>query len=653
MVLPQVKSFHYPALERILSSMDPNQPNSGQSNPDQPVPPPSPGGTQPLGPPPGYPQGGNLGYPVQGPLGYPVQPNLGYPVQPGMMIPPQSGTGSVPVSAVTTASGAVPLGASAVEDDSELASPHGGEIFHPPALTHFEPTKRPNALVKAWRKVGGGSLTLSLAIHVGILVVGGAIVVSTQMIQKQVDFLPGGGTQKGAQASAEMQHKVSQKKRTSLNKTMPMKKIVSTSQNSAVTLPDAPPDLLDVPDVSAMIGGGTLGGPGFGKAGAGGGFGTGMGMGSMQGFVSLPPSMRSRCSPQERLKKLAETGGTAECERAVSASLEWLKQKQGADGSWSGMGSKSAMTGLALLCYLGRCETPDSPFYGDTVMNGILYLVELSKKNPHGVISEDILNNGSTYAHGIATYALGEMYTLARLGSKELPGMKDAFVKGVEVIIKNQNTRGSWTYGGKEAGLPIAYTKDSKGEDLSVAGWQFQALKAAKNSGLKIQGLDSAIKKCTEYVLSKQTKDGGFGNPDRDAHYNQWSLTGAGSLFLQTMGKGGNTASLKKALGFLRSFLQAEPLDWNKNCNPYCWYYYTQTFFQSGGEDWKFYNQQFLPQILAAQQPDGSFKKGRPNWPAGDATDPVYRQTLCTLMLEVYYRYLKVADRDEESFFDR
>jgi hypothetical protein len=528
---------------------------------------------------------------------------------------------------------------------------HEGEVYHPPALTHIEAVKPPNPFVKFWRKVGGGSLTLSLAIHAGILIVGGAIVVSSQLIEKQVDFLPGGGTQQGAQASAEMKHKVQQKKRTSINKTAPMKKIVSTSQNSAISLPDAPPDLLDVPDVSSMVGGGSLGSGGFGKAGAGGGFGTGMGMGAMQGFVSLPPSMRSRCAPQERLKKLAETGGSPECERVVSNSLEWLKQKQNPDGSWPGP-NKAAMTGLALLCYLGRCETPESPFYGDTVLKGINFLVELSNKNEHGFIGEEIKSNGSTYAHGIATYALGEMYTLARLGSKELPGMKDAFVKGVKLIIDNQNGRGSWSYGGIDAGKPYAYNKDSKGEDLSLAGWQFQALKAAKNSGLKIDGLHSAMDKMVDYILVKQTKDGGFGGANRDGHYNQWSLTGVGTLALQTASKG-KTKAIKDSIEFLHKFLEAEPLDWNKNCNPYCWYYYTQAFFQAGGEDWKFYNQQFLPQILAAQSPDGSFKKGRANWPGGDAPDPVYRQCLCTLMLEVYYRYLKVADREETSFFDK
>ena len=39
--------------------------------------------------------------------------------------------------------------------------------------------------------------------------------------------------------------------------------------------------------------------------------------------------------PQERLEKLRQTGGSAECESAVSASLEWLKGKQNADGSFT------------------------------------------------------------------------------------------------------------------------------------------------------------------------------------------------------------------------------------------------------------------------------------------------------------------------------
>jgi hypothetical protein len=103
------------------------------------------------------------------------------------------------------------------------------------------------------------SLTLSILIHAGLGVLALFIVFSTGVMDKQVDFLPGGGTAQGRRPARTLQHKVQQKKRSSINKTMPMKKLVSTSMNSAITLPEAPPDALDMPDVSAMLGGGALG----------------------------------------------------------------------------------------------------------------------------------------------------------------------------------------------------------------------------------------------------------------------------------------------------------------------------------------------------------------------------------------------------------
>ena len=97
-------------------------------------------------------------------------------------------------------------------------------------------------------------------------------------------------------------------------------------------------------------------------------------------------------------------------------------------------------------------------------------------------------------------------------------------------------------------------------------------------------------------------------------------------------------------------------LDWNKNCNLYAWYYYTQTFFQKGGDDWKFYNEQLLPQISEQPSPRRKLEaRARPRTGAvgNGSHQGVYKTALCTLQLEVYYRYLKVADRDDESFFDK
>ena len=104
-------------------------------------------------------------------------------------------------------------------------------------------------------------------------------------------------------------------------------------------------------------------------------FGSGWGSGSSgNGFQSIPSSMRKRCSPQERNQRLKEAGGTMKGEKAVVKALDWLQDTQNDDGSWTGKTGQPypvAMTGMAILAYLGHCETPKSPKYGKTVEKGI------------------------------------------------------------------------------------------------------------------------------------------------------------------------------------------------------------------------------------------------------------------------------------------
>ena len=70
-----------------------------------------------------------------------------------------------------------------------------------------------------------------------------------------------------------------------------------------------------------------------------------------------------------------------------------------------------------------------------------------------------------------------------------------------------------------------------------------------------------------------------------------------------------------------------------------------------GGKKWSDFNAQFLPEVLSAQNEDGSFKDI--GAPADASTRPLsqqfqgsgeaavhYRSCLATLTLEVYYRFL-------------
>ena len=351
----------------------------------------------------------------------------------------------------------------------------------------------------------------------------------------------------------------------------------------------------------------------------------------------LPPRYASRFSADARLAKLLESGLTADAEASVIRSLDGFKAKQNADGSW-GRGNKCAMTGFALQCFLGHGETPDSEAYGDSIMRGLMFLIETAKKNPHGMLAETWEGGKSgagTYEHAIATDALGQAYTLARLGSKSLPGLREAYEKAIALIISHQTPEGSWSYGGRD----IAYNPQ-KGKDLSLANWHFLALHTAQDCGLKIQRLESAMKKASSYIQDMQTKDGGFGASSREFHYNQWSLSGGATAGLMLL-EDSSAAQAQKGIRFIHNYLTAEPPEWDQSCNLYCWYGYTNALHQAGGAEWLSYAKKVFPQVIAAQEPDGRFKSGRPNYPAGDATDPTYRQALCTLILETPYRMAK------------
>ena len=505
-------------------------------------------------------------------------------------------------------------------------------------------------IVSWWRAIGGGSLTLSIAIHILLLVAAALFLVQVSQKDPSMDFLPGSPGKSQLAATEILREQIQVTKQRTITRVQPMQRIAISRPDSAVMLPEMPQEFAAIPEPHASLSRAALAGDaGFASRNLGTGTGAGQGAGHLEGNTPFTVLLNSRCNMVERLKKLRENGGNEQCERAVSLSLEWLRTKQNADGSW-GRQHKGAMTGFALLCYLGRCYDTES-VYGDTVTRAMLELVELSQKNPHHIFSEKPEAHAACYEHGIATYALGEMWSFMRLGKKQMPGVRDAFEQGVQVIIKHQLPDGGWGYG-----EDFCY-RDSGAGDLSVTGWQFQALKAAKYSGLNIEGLHKAIDRAIEYLASKQTKDGGFGGVNREQGYNQWNLTGVGLLGMQTLGKG-HTKDLKQGVKFVQDFITKEPPLWERNANLYTWYYFAQALFQNGGEPWEQWNRAVLPQILANQNSDGSWKPETADSsvastsPAGADRD-LYRTALCTLMLEVYYRYLKVGDREAESLFQR
>lgn len=373
-------------------------------------------------------------------------------------------------------------------------------------------------------------------------------------------------------------------------------------------------------------------------------FGSGDEFGDTDGIIDgkgfqppgLPPIASKRCTLEDRLARLKEMGGTPECENAVVSALSWLQSQQTANGSWSANKHPAAMTGLALLCYLGHCETPASPDYGDTVSRGITYLVDLGMRNG-GKLSENPSDKHWPYEHAIATYALAEASLLTSRSHDEIPNLGEVTRQAGQYIIDHQHRKsGGWDYQYDLTG--------GRGGDLSVTAWHVQALKACSHTSIPFKGLKEAMRKATQYVESLGNDSGAFGYTSRNTRADYATLTGAGALCLQVSGTG-SKSQLRKAAKYIREHSLFDYHDTHSDL--YGHYYEAQVMMNQGGNDWKWYNDLFRDQLVLTQLPNGSWPVPGSN--AGGkiravaaqyTSNEVYRVCLNTLMLEVYYRYL-------------
>ncbi len=380
----------------------------------------------------------------------------------------------------------------------------------------------------------------------------------------------------------------------------------ATSSPTAIPVPD-----LDISTPSTMFGDTDDFGFGFGDS-----------VGATGGFAGIPSVMRKRCSPEDRAQRLAESGGTPEVETAIEKSLQWLQSTQNANGSWGGSNT-GAMTGFALLTYLGRCETPMSPEYGANVLNGILYLINLAEKNDGRLASSGASGNAWVYEHGIATYALAEAYTFCKQLGIHVPQLAETTRKAGDMIVNGQGPNGGWLY---------RYSR-GRGGDNSVGFWQIQAIKASQYTGLWEAGeLDKTLRNAIDWLKSVQGENGAIGY--RQASSRSPGLTGGGVLCIQLV-EGPQSSAARRGIAYLRdnSHFRFE----DSSANLYYHYYNAQAMINHGGSEWQDYNAKFRDTLLENQSSKGTWIRRHGNH---DAINEHMATCLATMMLQVYYRFL-------------
>ncbi len=335
-------------------------------------------------------------------------------------------------------------------------------------------------------------------------------------------------------------------------------------------------------------------------------------------------------------------GGSDATEWAVLQALRWLKKHQNPDGSWGEPPIQPAMTGLALLCFLGHGEDHLSVEFGRTVRDAISWFV--GQQNEEGFFTRE---HRWAYQHGMATYAMAEAYAMTGLED-----LRPVVAKAIRRICEGQTPEGGWYYGYTKVqndGSPWA------GGDTSVCGWQIQAITAAWYSGIRFSNnmLRDARRRAVQDIKSRFSPESGCGyqgtGPNRSKEDN-YCTTGIGTLCLQFLGQH-SSKQVKDGLNIMRHY----SCDWKRTTGGagaplYGWFYVTQAMYHAttnpkNNRYWKYWNPKFSEMLVEKQHTDGHWEpaEGGGNFVKNSFTGRnknIYATTMCCLMLEVYYRYL-------------
>ncbi|MDA8745568.1 hypothetical protein N9N28_13125 [Rubripirellula amarantea] len=374
--------------------------------------------------------------------------------------------------------------------------------------------------------------------------------------------------------------------------------------------------------------------------------GGGGGSSGQQGLMQIATGGGLSGRTPERRSELAKKyGATPESEDAVEAALAYLAAHQRRDGSWSFDLSKdpcdgkcrdskksgedptpsTAATGLALLAFLGAGHTHenDGP-YTQNVRRGLYYLRDVVTETESGFDWQ----HGSMYGHGIALMAMSEAMAMT-MNEKE-PWNHEFYQLvsgGTAFSCIAQHSSGSW-----------GYYPNSPG-DLTVTGWQVLSLIAAKRNKMVLQ--THTLRDAKAFALSTCPEDRrywfGYKGPP-----GQPTTTAVGLALMLYLGESIQFTPLKIAL---TEMAERGPM----KTNVYHDYYATLALHHARHPDWDRWNQQMRDHLVSTQEKTGH-EKGSWHFKDrfGDVGGRLYTTAMCTLTLEVYYRYLPLYSATDE-----
>jgi hypothetical protein len=336
------------------------------------------------------------------------------------------------------------------------------------------------------------------------------------------------------------------------------------------------------------------------------------------------------------------------CTAAAERGLAWLAARQLDGGGWVGyVGHKQnddymllpdallpegqraqnrghlGVTALCGMAFLAGGSLPDRGPHAATVARALDYVVRTSREN-------GLLTDAGTrmYSHAFATLFLAEVYGMAATDTA-----KATLERAVNLIVDCQNAHGGWRYNPFDREV-----------DLSVTVCQVQALRAARNIGIRVppETIDRAI----AYVRASRVDGGrheglfyykihGRGAYDKPDEYaiNAAALTALSSAGIHDEDLVDPVlAFLAREYETVRSYYPTHFFYWYGN------YYAAQAFYQHGGPRLRDWFARLTRDLCASQEADG-------RWRNTTGPGDEFASAIACVLLQMPKQYLPIFQR--------
>lgn len=321
-------------------------------------------------------------------------------------------------------------------------------------------------------------------------------------------------------------------------------------------------------------------------------------------------------------------------EATIDKGLEYLKRIQSGDGHWEATGGQypTSMTGMAGMAMLMEGSTVREGKYSDQIRKAVNWFLAPQRVRENGLLGDP--NNPTETQRYMYGQGFGTLFLACCYGEEEdvaqRKRLEAVITKAIDFIARAQTRKTHRRPEGREVEVGgwgyVSATDNNSFDEGSVTITQLQALRAARNAGIKVP--KETIDKALAYLEACTTNDGGI----------VYNYTGSSG---NQPGRPPLTAAAI-CCGFSGGQYRGElPKKWLRNCQRNIWptvargrvahdeyqtYYFSQAMYALGDnrwaelfpEDpaesrltWTKYKEAMYPYLIQAQNPaDGSWQSG-------------------------------------------